>query len=447
MKQQLLDNLYYIVASSTSIKAHVDKIAELRQQLDDTGELTDIDRIEINNIIKSRVQDEANLAINNARGHHPAILMATGTGKTKVVIDRIQLDGRRRLIVVPTIVARDVTWKAEFYKWNRQVEWTKTEIICYDSLASIPIGTDEYDEVYLDEGHNLTPANAVFFKNVKVRKIILLTATKPENQTKIDLLRSLAIYPSYTITLDEAVKLGLIAPYDIVIITVPLDNTDKYIKAGNQKISWMTTEVLQYNYITSKIKDEERANKMDKLVRMRFLYNCKTKLNAAAWILENIIPKKARTIIFAGSIDHARKLCPHRYHSKPTATKKDSPQRTAQIREILVDYAAAEHFDWFQRELINRMSCVEALNENANLTNIDYGFIAQLNASKLDFIQRIGRTLRFRPDHVGKLIILAVEGTVDMDWVRRATSGLNATKIRQYKLADLQAGTQTISFD
>jgi len=160
---------------------------------------------------------------------------------------------------------------------------------------------------------------------------------------------------------------------------------------------------------------------------MRFIYDLNSKFEAAKNLLDYFIPNSLRTLIFCGSTKHADRLSDSIYHSK--RKKGDTG------------------YDDFVNYRTNRLACVEALNEGDNIPNVDIAFIAQLNSNRLDLIQRIGRILRFRPGHVGKIVILCVKGTVDAKWTRLAISGLDESKIRWIDYKDILEGKEQLGFN
>jgi superfamily II DNA or RNA helicase len=273
--------------------------------------------------------------------------------------------------------------------------------------------------VILDEGHWLTENNIKFFQQNKVDRCLLLTATLPKDKVKQDLIASLSLPFIAEITLDEAVEAGLVAPYEIKVITMELDNKEKYIKAGNKKNPFMSTEQNQYQYLTKRIYDPELPKSFYQAMiykRMNFIYNLKSKTEAAKWLLEHVIPKEDRTLIFAGSIEQAEWLNKDYFHSKS--------DDKALIR--------------FTNKDINRLSCVNALNEGMNLNDVDTGLIVQLNSKSLKLTQRMGRMLRFRKGHRGIMYILSVKGTVDEEWTRKALEDFDSENIQFYELKELK---------
>lgn len=456
-KSELLSSIQDIIDSPNSIKLHIDRVAELREQVDEI--LTDDERVIFTNNLKSRVQQEAEKAFFNSNGWG-SVYMGTGSGKSKIGVDSAKriVQGNPKaniLLSVPTEKLRDENWLEEFNKWDCGDIWEHhVQRCCYASLNKYEGET--FDLVILDEGHNITENNSSFFKKNVVKRCILLTATKPRDTIKLGIIHELGLHPIYELNLDDCVKLGLVAPYDIIVVTMFLNSTDKYIKAGRKEKPFFNTEKAQYGYLSTRL--AAMPNKMGFIDRMRFIYTLRSKTRAAQYILEAIIPKDLRTLIFCGSKEQANQVCEHRFYSKPSPPKKLPENATPskklkyeadmlKYKDALAEYRGDESLNLFKQLLINRCSCVDALNEGHNISGLDVGFIVQLNSNELNLVQRIGRLLRYRPGHTGMIIILCVEDSVDKDWVRKSTANLNTSNIRYVELSRLMMGLETISFD
>ena len=129
---------------------------------------------------------------------------------------------------------------------------------------------------------------------------------------------------------------------------------------------------------TSRYKPE--LLKVFALKRMRLLYNSINKTKFAKFLLESFIPKEERTIIFCGSIEQAEKICTNTFHSK--------------VNDIA--------YNLFKQEKINSLSCVDAINEGDNISNLDNAIITKIKSKDLTLLQQIGRIIRFRPKHIAK---------------------------------------------
>lgn len=373
------------------------------------------------NKIKSGIQLDALKTIRENKGKG-ILAMATGTGKSKIPIDFIK--SRKKsinsiVLIVPTEELRDNNWKKEFEKWGCAELWNKVKPICYAS-ASKYIQYDEIDLVILDECHNITENNSMFFNQNICKNIIGLTATLPK-EDKMNILKSVGLDVTYSLSLDEAVKLGIVSPYNITVIYTELDDINKNVKSGNKQNIFYTTETSAYNFHNKRVSTSYgKSKQMAVLSRMRFIYNLESKRKAAEYLLENVIPKDKRTLIFTGSIEHANSLCSDNFHSK---SKGNSLQNFIDLK-------------------INRLSCVEALNEGINIPLVHYGLATQLNSNGKDIVQRLGRLIRLFENHSAHLYILCCKDTVDETWVNNALSEFDPSNIEYITFEQFKKGVE-----
>jgi superfamily II DNA or RNA helicase len=374
---------------------------------------------------KNQIQKQIVSDIINSKSDYNLVIAATAVGKTKIAIDYIEKFNNNRiirslmkiLIVVPTEQLRDMDWPNELKKWKISSD-LNIELTCYASISKIK--NQEYSLVIFDELHKITEFNSSFLENNTVHKALGLTATYPRDKMKQYILDVYKFNIIANISLDEAVSNNLVAPYEITIIPIELDKVNKNVQGGNKFKPFMTTEYSQYQYLTRVIDElvvtislSHHAHpglrvrlKHLRLQRARFLGSCESKLKAAmALYLKDIYVKHERTLIFCNSIDSARIMCANTYHSK---TNSDS-------------------LNAFREGKIDTLSCVNALNEGVNLSNVDNAIILQVNTSDLVLIQKIGRTLRLSDDKnkISKIYILCMQNTIDVDWVNDVTKNLN----------------------
>lgn len=361
-------------------------------------------------MIREKIQESNKLIWynNNCKG---TLALATGTGKSKIAVDVVKENKEWKTIflVVPTEKLRDENWKDEFKKWNASKDYYRIERICYASMAKT-IVDETIDLVILDEAHNLTEANSIFFKNNKIERILGLTATPPEDEIKKVIFKEycpvLSVY-----SLDEGVKDGIIAPYEIVVIECRLDNEDKYIKGGSKDKPFLTTEQKHYEYLSKKILQLQFARKPEIakwaiLERMRFIYKLKSKTKVAKSIVENLI-KDDRSLIFCGGIEQAEELCKYTFHSK----------------------SSDKWLNQFIKGKINHLSSIRCLNEGMNIPLLESALIVQINSKEKDIVQRIGRIVRMREGHLARIYVLSVINTVDEVWTKKALSQFNPLNI------------------
>lgn len=379
----------------------------------------EIDVINEIQVEKSRVQAEAVRALESAQGRG-LVAMATGSGKSKVAIDYVgSLNCHSEgLLVVPTEKLRDRDWELEFIEWDSVDNYNKMMRACYASIKNIQ--NTHFKFVILDEVQFVTELNSVFFfeNGNTFDKIICLSATPPHEKEKTEILEGLGIEVVYHLPLDEAVELGIVAPYKLTIVGVQLNDTVKYVPAGNKKNPFYTTEKKHYEYLTKKLDEAVKTGqrherlKFMRLARMRFIYNLRSKELAAKYMLRTVIPQDERTLIFAGSIKVAESLESNSFHSK-----------TSDV-----------HFNAFVQEDINRLSAVQALNVGVNIPNLDNALIQQVQSKERHLIQKIGRIVRWRPDHEANIYLMYAIGTVDEDWLYAATQNIDKSNINIIKL-------------
>lgn len=332
-----------------SILTYIDKVEAIRAKITEPLAIT-----EFVNKVREKVQNEAIQAVVD-NGGTGMVAMATGSGKSRVAVelakyyfDKIDWTPPifKLAVIVPTEKLRDENWKEEFTKWEASHLWEKTLGLCYASGSKIK--DEVIDLAILDEGHNITELSSDFFVNNVVENTILLTATPPTDMVKKQILSDLGIKLVYELTLDQAVRLGFVAPYKITVITVPLDNVTKNIKGGNKANPFMTTEAATYAYHNKRVQQcfgdqtsQGRAKmKFAILGRMQFIYKIPSKTQVIKFLLNKVIPEEDRTIVFCGNIEQAEDVCPTFYHSK----------------------SGNESYDAFKAEKINRLSCVKAVN-------------------------------------------------------------------------------------
>lgn len=436
---------------------------------------------------KDKIQNAALLSYKN-NNECALIAAATRTGKSRIgvlaakdkVIHRQQA---KILIVVPTQKLRDKNWQEEFEKWDAANIYENNVVrCCYASLAKFK--NEYFTLVILDEAHNITENNSQFFKNNTWHSILALTATPPKNGENKQILNSLC--PTvFVYTLDQAVNHGVVAPYEIFIVKTQLDDIDRYIEVNlknNRKFN--VTEKERYGFLCSviettrtklaqlgdackqtkfcdfsftrdefdaaeyyKMKKKEfeefiegftedykedlrkyrenkqqlefwtNKHKFQMLDRMRFIYNLKSKKEAAKFLLDNFIGQNSKTIVFCGSINQANELCGDNvFHSG--------------VKDIALNK--------FFNDEITVLGVVEALNEGITIENVENEIVVQVNSNEKDIVQRIGRSIGFKEDHIATIFIVCCSDTQDESWVEKATKNLDESRISEIEISELK---------
>jgi superfamily II DNA or RNA helicase len=408
--KQELENLL----GNSFIKEKIEEIYAYRKTLDSKANSI------FTNLVRNQVQREAYAAVLNSNHRNCIVALATGGGKSKIAIDLFNTFADRyeqkSLLVVPTLKLKNDNWLEEFTKWN--TDYSSIEKICYKSC--IKYAGQVYPLIVLDEGHNLTAKSSSILKDNQYAKCLYLSATLPENNLKREMLKNKGFKVVYQLSLEECVKLGFVADYEITVVKVPLETEDKkyHLYRDNAKVYVSEFEMNKYhNETVKRILDNPYAKSALKknviMNRMQFIYSLRSKTEALKFIKDNVIPEDVRTLYFCGSIKQAEELSSYHYHSK----------------------SCSKHYDAFKKEEINHLSSVSSLNEGHTFPNLNTVVISQVQSSEKDLVQRIGRALR---KEKGKVYILISEGTQDEIWLKNALTFFDGSKVTEIAYENLK---------
>ena len=368
---------------------------------------------------KDRIQKAIVSLLKEVNGHG-ILELATGTGKSKIGIDYIHYlltkykkrkSPPRFLWVVPSEKLRDIDIPDEFKKWGRMNCLPYTTIVCYASLHKIE--ADKFDLVVLDELHRITELNSSFFfdNGNQFQAVLGLTATKPKEGIKVEILDKLKLHTLYRIDVEDARKQNLISDYEINIIKIPLGNHPFTVTTKAK--TYVTTEIKRYRALTATIDrfyaEGRSAPKHIVMARMRAIYTFNSKAIIAKNLLKELVTDN-RILVFTKSIDICEKIVGKDYshHSK----------------------SKSKAYSNFLEGSSNLLGVVDSINEGVNLPDLDCVVIEQLNSQPREFIQRIGRGLRFKEGHTAQIYILVTADTQDEKWMNEAIAGVPAERIK-----------------
>lgn len=372
---------------------------------------------------KNKIQSEAIKAWGKY-GYRGLVAMCTGSGKTRVGVLATKMAVNHNpqakiLIICPTQTLRDVGWKEEFKKWDSEdIYKNNVETVCYQSLQKFK--NEQFSLVIMDEAHNITEPKEVFFHKNTVKSVLALTATPPKEIEKKQIFSRLNIKVCYKYTLEQGVKDGVVAPFNITVIKIPLDDKTKYLSRSKDKVK--LTEKEKYSSINFAIralmfgnkKTNDRTLKFLMMNRMKLIYKFRSKTETAKKLLSKFFVGE-RTLIFSADIKQAEELSKNSYHSQ----------------------CSDEAYQKFIKKKLNKLSCVKKLNEGSNIPDLDSALVVQLTSKDKDIIQRIGRIVRWREGHEAKIWILVSEGTQDEVWCQKALADFNPDRIKYTSLNEI----------
>lgn len=370
---------------------------------------------------KSKEQSNALNAWHTA-GYRGSIIAGTGFGKSRcgvLAVAHTLKDGGRALVLVPTVQLQE-QFKEEFKKWGHTALLTRIDVMCYQSAHKLE--GEHYDIVVCDEVHlGLSPVYRQFFERNTYDKILCMTATLPEEDEYKQLLKELA--PTvFTITIDECVQKGLVAPYDIYCIPVELTDVERaaYKKANNLFVQckYRLGGFDAFNEANRILRggqgDKGAAAQFFNAIRQRkaVVQHAENKLHMASHIRDHHQDDKILT--FSGTNEFtnlmAQALDGYVYHSGLSKKKREYTLELFNESESAV------------------LCSTKALNQGFDVPDVGVGIIAGLESKALPMIQRVGRLIRFKEGKRGRVYILYVKDSQEEKWMNQATKTLHNVK-------------------
>lgn len=371
--------------------------------------------------VKSKEQSNALNAWHTA-GYRGSIIAGTGFGKSRcgvLATAHALKDGGRAIVLVPTVQLQE-QFAEEFKKWGHTALLTRVEIVCYASAHKLE--GEHYEIVVCDEVHlGLSPVYRKFFEKNTYDKILCMTATPPEEDEYKVLLKELA--PTvYTITIDECVAKGLVAPYDIYCIPVELTDIERqaYKKANNL--------FVQCKYRLGGFDAFNEAN--------RILRGGPGDKGAAAQFFNSIRQRKAVVQHAENKLSLSKQIADH-HNSEKILTFSGTNEFTDMMGEELnglvyhsgkTKKKREQILDEFKASTDAVLCSTKALNQGFDVPDVGVGIIAGLESKALPMIQRVGRLIRFKKGKRGRVYILYVKDSQEEKWMDQATKTLHNVK-------------------
>jgi superfamily II DNA or RNA helicase len=356
------------------------------------------------------------------------VIAGTGFGKSRVGViacgAMIRKHGGRGLVLVPTNQLQD-QFEEEFKKWGYEDVLDSVDILCYASahkLRGVTYTVTVADEVHL----GLSPIYREIFLQNNHKRLLCMTATAPEEEEYEDLLDEIA--PTvYTITLDECVQKGLVAPYTIHCVPVPLlDSERDAYKAANNAFVHYKYHLGMYNAFEEAgriLKDpnaspvqKKNATLFYKAIRDRkeVVQKAHNKILYTAMIAKTKADKKILT--FAGTNEFTNQM-----HKELNETGCNAARFHSALGKKEKDKALKD----FRENEVRILCSTKALNQGFDVPDAQLGIICGLDSKALAMIQRVGRLLRLSPDKVGEVVILYVKDSQEEKWLRSSIESLS----------------------
>lgn len=350
-----------------------------------------------------------------------ALLMGTGSGKSKTVIDILKHYNPDKITwLTNSTKLRDEDTPAEFVKWDAEYLMEKTNFICYHSAYKLE--GEDLGFVVCDEGDvSLTEKYSLVYENNDRDKLLFVSATTRDDQK--EMLAKLAPVV-YSIGTQDAQDAGILNKTKFIFVDYMLD-TRRNIRMETKTKSWMTSEQDNYDYLERQytralieflekkrlVDDWYRSpdlnssvsplmaakqkayTKMNWVNSKRFNFLCK--LNSSKAITKRLLTKiyaneANKTIVFSNFTEEIDKICKYTYHSKNKGTKAN-PNLT---------------LEKFNSGEIRVAGVCSIINRGANMTGLNHGIFESYDGSNTKGQQKIGRFCRLLADNEATIYIL-----------------------------------------
>jgi superfamily II DNA or RNA helicase len=370
---------------------------------------------------REQIQREA---LNAALHHKRAGLhISMGVGKTYIGLQYInkffdKFD-KKILIVAPKVSIFE-SWKNDAEKFGLQHLLERIEFVTYISLNKKE--PEDYGIVILDEAHTTKSSHEDFLWEFQDR-ILGLTGTPPRyaNSEKGEMMED--YYPIvYSYSVNEAVDEEILNDYKIFIHRISLDNNNT-IPVNTSNGSFYTSEAKNYSWLINQISTAvtEKQVFMKRIFMLNAMKKFASKVRFAKFISKSISSDE-KCLLFANTTEQADQLCEYSHHSKNDkgVNKKN--------------------LDMFASGQVSRLSAVEQLSEGVTIPRLKHIVIMHSYGNEKKASQKIGRALRLNKDETSSVHILCYKDTVDEDWVEKALSDFDESKIKwiNWKLVNNQ---------
>jgi len=359
---------------------------------------------------REKVQEEA---ITEASKYTKRTLnISMRVGKTKIgleVINKIVKGTEGKVLIVAPKLSIFKGWKDDIKKFNYHYLNEHIDYVTYRSFSKLKLS--DYKIIVFDEIHALKMSHNTQELYTFKGEILGLTGTPPTNKhsEQYKMIKHYAPI-QYTYHTEDAIDADILNDYRIIVHMIPLSQKrDIHVKTA--KHDFYTNEIKAYEYATKSV--EETRTSWANINRMKTMQNFKSKEVYAKNLLEKM---EHKCIVFANTKDQADKLCDHTYHSSNSESEAN--------------------LQLFKIGVIEKLGCVLQLSEGVTIPGLKESIILHAFASDNKFLQRFARALNLTTDDMSNIHLLCYKDTVDEQWIEKALSSLDQSKITYKEFKD-----------
>lgn len=358
---------------------------------------------------------------------------ATGVGKTNTSLmlasSLINKNKNTKvLIAVPTEVLKE-QWMRECIKRNI---FSNCKIEIFNSLIK---NTYDVDLFIIDEAHLSASEKFIYMYECVTYKYILgLSATWERlDGGHLRLERYMQICD--TITLEQALQNGWIAPYRNYKVLVDVDLTTYY--ELNQRFQ---SVFAVFGHDFKLIMDLVQHPKKVKLWAQKHGYPVDKVRGFLAVFMRLLRQRKAFVMSHPKKFEIANKILDARPNSKCivfSATVKDAEMfkhRALTLHSQKKKKENAKILEKFNQMEIGVISSPKALNQGVDVKGLSVGVAITCDSSQTTNVQKIGRICRFEEGKQAEMFTLVVKNTIENTWFDNANKNTSYITITEKQL-------------
>lgn len=346
-----------------------------------------------------RQQEFANTWIKSKFG---ILLIAPRMGKCRVGIIALQQLGDPTVLIAYPDNKIKQSWIDEFEIMNYN-----DEKVTYTTHLSLhKYQNERFDVVILDEIHLLSEAQLLAaYELLKINPCVLGLTGTLAHDTRMTIRQVLGLRVIAEYSIEQAIKEGVIANYEISVVSVPLDNKLKLFNGKTEKqkfdnISWVIDKLVK----------EGKDTFFLRLQRMRIIQNSVAKKNKTISLLKEY--ENERVLTFCGIIKIADSLDIPSYHSK--STEKNI-------------------FENFVKGDIKHLAVCKIGNTGTTYLNLNRVIINFFDSNCQNMTQKINRCMSFDYNNLektAKITIICSNEPTEISWLRKSLELFDKSKIK-----------------
>jgi superfamily II DNA or RNA helicase len=355
------------------------------------------------NLLKSNLQEIwSNISI--SKGVSGLYAIAPRSGKSQLALKIASKIKAKKILVVYPDNKIKLSWQEDIKKLKFK------ENITFTTYLSLHKHIDKYDLVCLDEIHATSEAQRLEIqKLLKINKIWIGLSGSLSKTTVKELNEYFPAKVIIEYSIEQAIKDGLIANYEIHVVSCELDDN---VKTANSKGKLLTEKKKcdNYGYVIESLKRQGKSTMLLALARMRIIQNSLGKINKTKELLKKF--KNERILIFTGLTKTANILGEFVHHSKNENEKE---------------------FIKFSKGIskFNHMAVCRIGQSGVNFFNLDRIVLNYFSSNQEDTLQKICRCLLLEenPDKTSKIYIVCSTEDFERNWLRKALQMFDQNKI------------------